>query len=84
LNADGGANPAYQTDLSYSLKSNTIGLGIAYAVSPNLIVNVGGLNTFYQEDEKSFTHFLGITDIPVVEKYMKTKFVLIIGFEYNL
>ncbi|MBL7068110.1 MAG: hypothetical protein ISS29_09720 [Candidatus Marinimicrobia bacterium] len=82
-NSDGGANPAYQTDLSYDLKSNTIGLGIAYAVSPNLIVNVGGLNTFFQEDEKSSTHLLGTTAIPVVEKYMKTTFGFAIGVDYK-
>lgn len=83
LNADGGAKPAYQTDLSYSLKSNAIALGIAYAVSPNLVVNVGGLNTFYQEDEKSSTHLLGTTYIPVVEKYMKTTYGVALGVDYK-
>lgn len=76
LNADGGAKAAYQTDMSYSLKSNTIGLGFAYAVSPNLVFNVGGLNTFYQEDEKAVT---GIT-----EKYQKTSVGFAIGVDYKL
>lgn len=76
LNADGGAKPAYQTDISYSLKSNTIGLGFAYAVSPNMVVNVGGLNTFYQEDEK--TTVTGIT-----EKYQKTTFGFAFGIDYK-
>ncbi|MCK4641163.1 MAG: outer membrane protein transport protein [Candidatus Marinimicrobia bacterium] len=85
LNADGGAKPAYQTDLSYSLKSNTIGLGVAYAVSPNLIVNVGGLNTFYQEDEREGQHDLGGsgTLIDYAEKYMKTTFGFAIGVDYK-
>jgi len=85
LNADGGANPAYQTDLSYSLKSNAIGLGIAYAVSPNLVVNLGGLNTFYQEDERDGKHDLGGsgTMLDYAEKYMKTTYGIAIGVDYK-
>jgi len=75
LNADGGAKAAYQSDISYSLKSNTIGLGFAYAVSPNLVVNVGGLNTFYLEDEKVAATY--------TEKYQKTTFGFAIGVDYK-
>ncbi|HCL00748.1 MAG TPA: hypothetical protein DHW42_11670 [Candidatus Marinimicrobia bacterium] len=83
LNADGGAKPAYQTDISYSLKSNTIALGAAYAVSPNLIVNVGGMNTFYQDCERPFSHTLGTIDIPVIETYKKTSIGFAVGVDYK-
>jgi len=85
LNADGGAKPDYQTDISNSLKSNTIGLGIAYKVSDNMTVNLGGLNTFYQEDTRESTHDLGGsgTMVPYTEKYMKTTFGVAFGIDYK-
>ncbi len=83
LNADGGAKPAYQTDISYSLKSNTIALGAAYAVSPNLVVNVGGMDTFYQDCDRPFSHTLGTNDIPVIETYKKTSIGFAIGVDYK-
>lgn len=75
LNADGGAKPAYQTDQSFSLKSNTIGIGIGYSISPQLELNIGGLNTFYQEDEKETDDY--------TEKYMKTTVDFGIGINYK-
>jgi len=83
LNADGGAKPAYQRDVSYSLKSNTIALGAAYAVSPNLVVNVGGMDTFYQDCDRPFSHTLGTVDIPVIETYKKTSIGFAIGVDYK-
>lgn len=83
LNADGGAKPAYQRDVSYSLKSNTIALGAAYAVSPNLVVNVGGMDTFYQDCDRPFSHTLGADDISVIETYKKTSIGFAIGVDYK-
>jgi len=75
LNANGGATDDYQTDLSYSLKSNTIALGVAYKVSDNMTVNVGGLNTFFQDSERAKTTYS--------EKYAKTTFGFAFGIDYK-
>ncbi len=86
LTSIGGAKEAYQTDMSYSLNTNSIGLGVAYAVAPNLVVNVGASNTFYIEGEKDFSYVfdedLGIT-VPVNEKYNKTALVFAIAINYS-
>jgi len=74
-NGNGGATDEYQTDLSYSLKSNTIGLGVAYKVSDNMTVNVGGLNTFYQDGERVATTY--------TEKYAKTTYGFAFGIDYK-
>jgi len=85
LNADGGAKPDYQTDLSYSLKSNTIGLGIAYKVSDAMTVNIGGLNTFFQDDSRDGEHDLGGSGLMVAytEEYAKTTFGFAFGIDYK-
>ena len=85
LSADGGAKSVYQTDLSYSLKSNTIGLGLAYKVSDAMTINFGGLNTFYQNDEREGQHDLGGSGMMVdyTEKYLKTTFGFAIGVDYK-
>jgi len=74
-NGNGGATEEYQTDLSYSLKSNTFGLGVAYKVSDNMTINVGGLNTFFQDDEKVTATY--------TEKYAKTTFGFAFGIDYK-
>lgn len=83
LHSKSGALEDYQSDLSYSLNSNTIGLGVAYSVMPNLEVNLGGLNCFYQEGEKNFGHLLDETNVPVLEKYNKTAIGFAIGINYK-
>ncbi|UCH61824.1 MAG: hypothetical protein JSU77_08405 [Fidelibacterota bacterium] len=87
LTSIGGAKEAYQRDLSYSLNSTSVGLGVAYTVAPNLVVNIGAVNTFYSEGQRSFSYEfdedLGIT-VPVVEKYNKTSIDFAIGIDYSL
>lgn len=75
LNSNGGATEEYQSDLSYSLNSNTIGLGLGYKVSDAMTINLGGLNTFYQEDKKTTDTY--------TEKYSKTTFGFAIGVDYK-
>lgn len=50
LYSKSGAQKAYQSDLSYSLSSNTVAGGIGYRVMPNLDLNIGVLNTSYMND----------------------------------
>lgn len=85
LNGNGGAKPDYQTDISYSLKSNTIGLGFAYKVSDNMTVNFGALNTFYQDDSRDGQHDLGGSGnlVDYTEEYAKTTYGFAFGIDYK-
>jgi long-subunit fatty acid transport protein len=53
LNANTGVTDDYQSDLSYSLTSNTFGVGVGYKFTEKLMVNLGGAFVMYQEGEKS-------------------------------
>lgn len=81
LTAQTGVTEAYQSDLSYSLSSNTVGLGLQYKINDNIALNLGGLNVFYGKDSKSFTRMLGTTAIPVTEDYSKTTWMLSAGLD---
>jgi len=49
--ATGGAMDTYQTDLSYSLNSTTVGLGAKYQLNPGMAVSLGFSNTSYEEGQ---------------------------------
>ncbi|MGC9364089.1 MAG: OmpP1/FadL family transporter, partial [Fidelibacterota bacterium] len=82
---DGSVKDDYQTDLSYSLPSTTIGLGIAYKVSDNLLFNFGALNTFYQDGSRDGQRKNALTGVPVdyTEKYAKTNYGFAFGIDYK-
>jgi len=48
LFATTGAKDAYNSDLDFSLASNTLGAGVNYSLNPGLSLSVGISNTFYQ------------------------------------
>ena len=77
LFATTGATDEYQTDLDYSLASNTIGAGIKYALNENLDISVATSNTFYIEGHND--------DVGTIfeEKYQKTAFVIAFGIQYK-
>jgi len=78
----GSTSPAlaYQTDLSYSLKSHTIGFGGKYAVSPRFDLELGILYTYYNEGEKGIKTDFGTFR----ETYYKDNMVGSIGLTYRL
>lgn len=84
LLAKTGVTKQYQNDLSYSLTSNTVGLGGQYKLSPAIALNVGALMTFYNDGDKTFNHKLGNAYIPVTETYSKTNWLLAIGIDINI
>ena len=90
LIATSGALEAYQTDLSYSLNSNTIGLGAKYSLNPQLAVTLGFSNTTYEEGSKSGVIYAADVDLttgtvtPTLtgdETYMKTATVIAVGLQ---
>ncbi|MCF7823694.1 MAG: hypothetical protein K9N35_05930 [Candidatus Marinimicrobia bacterium] len=77
--ATSGALDAYQTDLSYSLNSGTIGLGAKYKLNPKMAVSLGFSNTTYEEGSKSGVAYSAT--LSGNETYMKTATVFAIGLQ---
>jgi long-subunit fatty acid transport protein len=84
LNAKTGVSKAYQTDLSYSLSSNTAAFGGQYKISPAVALNLGALYTMYSDDDKTYNHKLGTNLIPVTETYSKTNWLVAVGLDIKI
>jgi long-chain fatty acid transport protein len=81
-----GATEAYQTDLSYSLPSSSVGGGLAFTINPMIELNLAGSYTMYQGGEKNFEHDLGGTGlmIPTMETYDKDVWIVAVGLNISL
>lgn len=79
LIATSGALDAYQSDLSYSLNSNTFGLGAKYSLNPGMAVSFGFSSTSYEEGASPAVD-AGLGN----ETYMKTATVFAIGLQKSL
>ncbi|HAF29810.1 MAG TPA: hypothetical protein DCG75_12260 [Bacteroidales bacterium] len=85
LNTQTGVTEDYQTDLSYSQNSNTIGLGGAYAISSGIKMNVGFGYTVYNDARKiyDYNNKLGQT-VVVTEEYDKDNLFVAFGLDFKL
>ena len=81
MHSETGVGTGYQTDLSYSLSSNTVGLGGEFKISKKLTVDLGFLYTMYQDGEKEIT-YTGIGKFK--ETYDKTTTIFSVGFGYKI
>lgn len=79
-----GVTEEYQSDLSHSLSTNTLGGGAQYSFNDRLALNLGGLYTIYDEGSKSYTQKLGTTTIPVTEQYSKTTWLVAVGLDVRI
>jgi long-subunit fatty acid transport protein len=82
-----GASGDYQSDLSYSLPSSTIGGGFELRISPMLNVNLAGSYTMYQEGSGEKQHnFAGQAGYVTWknETYDKDVWIVAIGININL
>ncbi len=86
LRTSSGADGEYQTDLSFSMPSNTIGGGFAVNFSEKFQLNIGGQYTMYAEGSKTFDHDFASSGnmIPVTETYDKNVWIVGIGLNFNL
>lgn len=79
LSAQTGVNQVnYNDDLSYSLSSNTFGLGGAYALNDMLKLQFGGYYTMY---ESPTIDYMGG---PLTQKYEKSNMAFAIGLDIAL
>jgi long-chain fatty acid transport protein len=70
-----GVNDKYQSDLSHSLNTSSVGLGGKYLVNENLGINLGFMTTMYKSYTKEFTGYK--------ETYNRTNMVVALGIDYK-
>lgn len=76
-----GVNENYQSDLSHSLNTNSIGLGGKYQVTENLGINLGFMTTKYMDHTKEFA---AVGSLPSYnETYGRKATVIALGVDYK-
>lgn len=79
-----GVNDYYQTDLAYSLTSNTIGGGLGISVNENFMINLGVGYTAYKDGEVTLSHeFVDGTIFNPIEKYDKDNLFIAVGLDFS-
>lgn len=74
-----GVNDDYQSDMTYSLNTNTFGGGFGFRVNDMIDLNLGGSYTIYQEGTKTYDGgLLEATDV-----YNKNTWVAAIGIDLH-
>jgi long-subunit fatty acid transport protein len=84
LNTNSGVSEKYQTDLSYSMGSNSVAGGLKYVLSEKMALNLGVGYTKYNDGSKVFDHYLEGTMMgEVTESYTKTNLFIGVGFDFS-
>lgn len=85
LHANTGVSKDYQSDISFSLTSNTFGGGLGYKITDKIMVNLGVAYTAYIDETKDYQHtFSGTaTNIPLSETYFKNNLIMGIGLDLS-
>jgi long-chain fatty acid transport protein len=85
LYAKTGVNADYQSDLTYSLTSSTVGAGGAINILENIQVNLGFAYTIYDKGEKTINHKFSPTgaNIPARETYFKDTMIIAAGIDFS-
>jgi long-chain fatty acid transport protein len=76
-----GVKPAYNSDLSFSNSSSTIGVGGKYSINSNIAVNLGFAYTKYLQEEKTDTFSKSFSAITAKETYLKNNVVIGAGLD---
>jgi long-chain fatty acid transport protein len=77
LRAQTGVNDYYHDDISYSLSSNTIGLGGAYKINDMITIELGGYNTMYVEETIDDPYGQGFS-----QTYQKNNLAIALGLNF--
>jgi long-subunit fatty acid transport protein len=85
LFAKSGVSEDYQTDLSFDLSSSSFGFGFGYKFTKNLMVNLGGSYTAYQDGEKNYTHVMSGfgAEVDVKDTYQMNNSFFGIGVDFS-
>ena len=85
LYAKSGVNHSYQSDLSYSLTSNTFGGGGAYKINDKIQINAGVGYSIYDKDEKWSFHKFSATGqyYSTKEIYYKDNIFVSVGVDLS-
>jgi long-subunit fatty acid transport protein len=85
-----GQTGDYQSDLNFSLSSNTFGGGLGYKITDKIMVNLGGGYSIDLDGTKNYTEYIQnpltgavITSSAAVDVYSKTSVVLGIGLDIS-
>lgn len=81
LMARTGVNEKYQSDLSYSLSTNTFGGGFAYKINDKLTAQLGGFFTSYMEQSYDKVDDIGTN---YQDTYDKQTWAVSIGVDFSL
>lgn len=86
LHANTGVTRSYQSNLGFSLTSNTFGFGIGYKINDKFMLNLGGYSVNYNEETyNDYYKVMGSnTVIPYTESYLKSTFAGAIGIDIAL
>jgi long-chain fatty acid transport protein len=76
-----GVTEDYQSDLSYSLNSSTVGGGVGIKIVDNLLLNLGVGYTFYQDGSKTTND--PVSGVPYTLDFAKSNLILGIGFDFS-
>lgn len=82
-----GVMVGYNTDLSYSLGSNTLGIGGKWTISPKIDIDLGVSYTEYIPGYKNYDHTIPTTipsTVSLKEKYYKDVYIFAIGVNIKL
>lgn len=77
-----GVEDGYQTDMSFSLSSYSIGMGAAFKLSKSLKVNVAYFFTTYDDYTKKSTNYNG-TGLPGTDVFARTNKVFGVSADYT-
>jgi len=84
LHAETGVNQHYQSNLGFSLSTNTVAFGGAYKINDMFKVNLGAYYVMY--DKANYTQYqgTGVNTIAYEETYLKSTFTAAIGVDITL
>lgn len=84
LHANTGVNHNYQSNLGFSLTSNTVALGCAYKINDVFKLNLGAYYVMYNEETYPMYEGTGNNTVPYEESYLKSTFAIAIGVDISL
>lgn len=84
LRTQTGVNANYQSDLSYSLSTHTLGFGGAYKFSEKVMLNLGVGYTMYDDGTLDLTHMTALgTTANITESYDKDNLFIAVGLDFS-